>query len=203
MSGKTEQDRTAKKLLRKEVLRRAAAFTDEAVDSWSAGVCRRILESEAFRKADTVLGYLSFNKEISVDGVLREALRRGKTVAVPFIVSATEFRAARLERLDNLPPDRYGIRTVPEPCTFLSPGSIDLILVPGAGFTRDGRRMGRGAGYYDRFLPQTRGLKLGITCEALLCDDIPTDPWDCLVDGVLTEENSYDQMKGENNLEME
>ena len=125
--------------------------------------------------------------EVSVDRILLEALRAGKTVTVPLIVSRTEMQAAVLESLENLPLDRYGIRTVPEPAEIISPESIDLILVPGAGFTVSGCRMGRGAGYYDRFLEKAKGFTLGITCDRLLREQLPADSHDRKVDALVTE----------------
>ena len=96
-------------------------------------------------------------------------------------------KAARLETLENLPTDRYGIRTAPEPVTLVEPETIDLILVPGAGFAVTGHRMGRGAGFYDRFLATVRSFRLGITCDRLLREEIPVDKYDQPVEALVTE----------------
>lgn len=176
-----------KKAVRKELAAATAAFSDDYVEEVSRAVCRQILESRLFLQSQTVFGYLSFEKEISVDAVLREALRLGKTVLVPRILSRTEMQAAVLHTLEDLPLDRYGIRTVPEPPELAAPDGPDLILVPGAGFTEDGCRMGRGAGYYDRFLARAHGFTLGITCEKLLWSRLPCEPHDRKVEGLVTE----------------
>ena len=118
-----------------------------------------------------MFGYLSFHKEISVDAVLEAALRLGKMVAVPWIISRTEMKAARLVSLENLPLDRYGIRTAPEPVELISPEALELILVPGAGFSEMGGRMGRGAGF----------------CDKLLRKNIPTETHDQTMDALVTE----------------
>lgn len=88
-----------KKALRQELRRRMLAHTDAQVAALSEAVARQVLASRVFQEATTVFGYLAFAKELSVDLILQEALRLGKTVAVPLIVSKTEFRAAVLPRL--------------------------------------------------------------------------------------------------------
>ena len=176
-----------KRRVRRELNEVSAHFTAHYVAKASRAVCEKVLQSNEFREAAVVLGYLSFRNEISVDAVLNEALRLGKTVAVPLIVSKTGMKAARLETLEGLPLDHYGIRTVAEPVRIVPPDSIGLVLVPGAGFTETGCRMGRGAGYYDRFLAQTHGFRLGITCDALLREEIPMDAYDQSVQALVTE----------------
>jgi 5-formyltetrahydrofolate cyclo-ligase len=63
-----------------------------------------------------------------------------------------------------------------------------LILVPGVAFSRTGGRLGHGKGYYDRFLAETQGKRLGICYEARLLEQVPMEPWDCPMDGVLTDQ---------------
>ena len=96
-------------------------------------------------------------------------------------------KAARLVSLENLPLDRYGIRTAPEPVELISPEVLELILVPGAGFSETGGRMGRGAGFYDRFLEETKGFSLGVTCDKLLWETIPMETHDQTMDALVTE----------------
>ena len=176
-----------KRLVRRELKETAAAFSKSYVSEASRAVCEKVLKSKEFREASVVFGYLSFCNEISVDGVLEEALSLGKSVAIPWIVSQTEMKAALLHSLDNLPLDRYGIRTAPEPVTLVKPETIDLILVPGAGFSARGHRMGRGAGFYDRFLAHVGGFRLGITCDRLLREEIPVDEYDQPVEALVTD----------------
>ena len=176
-----------KRRVRHELKETAVLFLERYVAEASRAVCEKVLQSDEFRESAVIFGYLSFRNEISVDAVLEEALRLGKTVAVPWIVSQHEMQPVQLETLQNLPLDRFGIRTVPEPVKIVSPESIDLILVPGAGFSKEGHRMGRGAGFYDRFLVHTGGFRLGITCEGLLREKIPVDEYDQRVEALVTE----------------
>ena len=173
--------------VRRELKETAAGLSERYVAEASRAVCERVLQSREFQEAAVVFGYLSFHKEISVDAVLEAALRLGKMVAVPCIISRTEMKAARLVSLENLPLDRYGIRTAPEPVELISPEALELILVPGAGFSEMGGRMGRGAGFYDRFLEETKGFRLGVTCDKLLWETIPMETHDQTMDALVTE----------------
>jgi 5-formyltetrahydrofolate cyclo-ligase len=87
--------------------------------------------------------------------------------------------------LSELVPGRFGIR---EPRTGLIPERLDLILVPALAFTAAGHRLGRGAGFYDRFLsalPQAT-LKIGVCFAFQLLPEIPYESHDVLVDAVVS-----------------
>lgn len=67
-------------------------------------------------------------------------------------------------------------------------GEIDLVVCPGVAFTADGRRLGRGRGYYDRYLgdPVFRGFRVGVCYAHQLVDDLPVEPHDVRMDRVIT-----------------
>ena len=165
--------------LRKALRQQRAQLTREQVAAASAAVARQILACDAFCKAKSVMGFLAFGKELGVDAVLAAALAMGKTVAVPHIVSDTSFVAVRLKNLQDFDLDRYGIRTVKPPLELIEPEELDLVLVPGVAFGRDGSRMGMGAGYYDRFLPKAKkALTMGVAYDCLLQESLPSDEHD-------------------------
>jgi 5-formyltetrahydrofolate cyclo-ligase len=62
-----------------------------------------------------------------------------------------------------------------------------IIIVPGLGFTSDGKRLGRGKGFYDRYLEHSSVIKIGIGFEMQIEEDIPTDPHDVKMDFVVTD----------------
>lgn len=73
-----------------------------------------------------------------------------------------------------------------EPC---EPSEIDLIVVPGTAFTQAGARMGRGRGYYDKYLSQPgfRGVKVGVCYAHQLVGELPVEPHDVFMDYVITD----------------
>ncbi|MGC8904571.1 5-formyltetrahydrofolate cyclo-ligase [Thermus sp.] len=84
-----------------------------------------------------------------------------------------------------LAPGPFGLK---EPTTeAVDPGVLELIVVPGLAFDREGFRLGHGKGYYDRFLFGVRALSLGVVPEALLLPRLPRDPWDIPVAFLATE----------------
>ncbi len=97
-----------------------------------------------------------------------------------------------IQNLSSLIPGMYGI---------LEPGSeqkgtlerelTDLVLVPGAAFSRDFMRMGRGGGYYDRYLSEYFGIRVGVAREYMLFDKIPSEGHDQKVDILITEKKIY------------
>lgn len=134
------------------------------------------------------MGYLAFTSEIDIDACLAAALAAGKEVYVPAVGGGGQMEAARLSQLDGLGRDRYGIRCVAAPSSFCPPEELDLVLVPGLAFTAQGGRLGRGAGYYDRFLARcSRAYKLGLCHSSFLLERLPMGELDIYLDGVLTE----------------
>lgn len=168
--------------LRKFFKKLRARLSAEQAAASSLAVARHILACDAYRKARCIMGYLAFGNELSVDLVLQHALADGKTVAVPLITSATEMEAALLCGMDDFELDRYGIRSVRQPAQLVQVTQLDLVLVPGVAFGCDGSRLGMGAGYYDRFLPQAANATLmGIAYDELIADSLPRDEYDVIV----------------------
>ena len=170
-AGKTE--------LRKRLQAERARFNMVQVAQSSELVSRHILACDAYRKAQCIMGYLAFGKELSVDAVLEAALAEGKKVVVPLVTSATEMEAVVLYNMQDFELDRYGIRSVRQPARKCSLQDIDLVLVPGVAFDSTGGRLGMGAGYYDRFLPKLEhAVFMGIAYNVLLQDELPKDEYD-------------------------
>lgn len=176
-----------KEQVRRELLQIRKKFSPLILQARSRKVCEAILSSPEYAEAQSVMGYLAFGHEISIDRVLQDALKRNKIVAVPYVVSDTVIQAVLFAGFESLTKDRFGIRSVSKPIHFLEPTEIRLILVPGVGFSSDGCRLGMGRGYYDRFLPKTRALTMGITCSELLREDLPCEPYDQKMEILVTE----------------
>lgn len=175
--------------LRKQLKKLRGSLSPEYISHCSNRIADYILKSEEYKRAGSIMGYLAFGNEISVDYILSQALADNKKVYVPLVLSATEMKAARIESMQDFIYDRYGIRSVAEPVESIMPELLDLILVPAVAFDRQGNRMGMGAGYYDRFLARVpRKITCGITCTALLQEKLPYDVNDVPV-AALADEN--------------
>jgi 5-formyltetrahydrofolate cyclo-ligase len=114
--------------------------------------------------------------------------QQGVTLAC-FQIDSGELRPREIHSIDDL---QRGQMNVWEPKTHCQPveiAALDLILVPGLAFTRDGLRLGRGGGYYDRLLahPQCKARRIGIAFEAQAVESIPVEPHDQRVHQIITE----------------
>lgn len=181
-----------KKSIRKELLYRLRKLDSIkcAVDSQT--VVERILALPAYQQAERVMLYLNMPGEVSLDGVATDALRQGKKVYVPVCLGKEQpsiMEAGRLMRLDAVVQGPLSIRTLAPGYTGVLPSSLDLVLIPGVAFDEQGHRLGRGAGYYDRFLGKINILKrYGIAWEYQLMPTVPIDEHDKLMGTIITEQ---------------
>ncbi len=76
-------------------------------------------------------------------------------------------------------------------CPLMDLQNIDLILIPAVACDRRGYRLGYGGGFYDRWLPNSTGLKVGIVFEEFYLDEIPIDIWDVPLEAIGTESMIY------------
>ena len=144
-----------------------------------------MLESEWFRQAKTVMAYAAIPPEVKLAPVLEAILAAGKTLILPRCEADGIMTARRIDDLRQLISGAYGIPEPKPDAPVVSAAEIDLVLVPGLAFDRTGRRLGRGKGYYDRFLADFRGKTMGI-CGQLM-PEIPVEQHDITMDAVATE----------------
>ena len=170
----------------------SAAYRTQA----DAAIAARVAASDAFSKAPLVLAYCSVGSEVDTHALIREALRRGKVVALPRVVPGT--RMMTWHAIGSLADAAPGFAGIPEPAdedaTRLDVASADaraLALVPGLIFDRQGFRLGYGGGFYDTFLSIFPGRSLGLIREQQLIDDLgkhgACEPFDRPVELVATE----------------
>jgi len=152
---------------------------------------QRILALPEYAAAGVILGYHAVGGEAETRELIRRARADGKTVCLPAIIGKGVMEA---RRADRLVPGPYGI-PAPEGPVF-PPEAIDLIVVPGLAFDRACRRLGQGGGYYDRYLPRTRGYAVGLAFEWQMVDRLPLEAHDVGVDCVATEAALYFRSEG-------
>lgn len=183
--------KTATAQERKALLRRTLLPREEVPPALSAAVCSRLADMPEWLRARTVLAYLAQPDEVNLDALLAAGLAAGKTLAVPVTQAQGRMEAVRLTSLAATVCGRYGIREPREREDVLSPAAFDLVLVPGLAFTRRGERLGLGAGYYDRYLPRTQAITVGVCRDSLVLAHLPVTALDIRVDSVVTEVARY------------
>ena len=204
--------RQAKKDIRRQIkeklnLRKNISGLNES-DSKKA--CSLLSDSEIYKKANVILAYMPMPEEVDIMPVIKNALILGKYVAVPRIINGTNDMDFYL--LKNAKSGReigkdfenqfdrgiFGIREPKECLKKLSLSDIRkasydtgcLVLVPALAFERSGARLGRGKGFYDKFLSALKGspvISCGVCFNFQILDSVPTETNDFAVDYILSE----------------
>lgn len=184
----------AKKAARRKILALRDAAHDPAAD---AAMIQTLTALDAYQKAKTLACYVSYGSEVDTHPLIARALADGKAVAVPYCVMKThEMKMLTLSHFpDDLKPGTMGILE-PDPaiCPEMTPDAIDLLIVPGVGFTEGGERLGYGGGFYDRYLLRLRpdATRIALVPECLLFDALPTEDHDQRVPVIITERRIID-----------
>ena len=150
--------RREQRALRAIVEQKRRIMTKEQVEEQSALIMAQLEQMSAFREAKTVLLYYPIHNEVD----LRPLLSKYKGQKI-FLLPVTHRHSMEVRPYDGEDMMRRGRLGVPEPQTSTYRGHIDLILVPGVVFDQHRHRIGRGGGYYDRFLrKQLTAKKVGV-----------------------------------------
>lgn len=190
----------------KAQMRRAAydaRNAQEDKDEVSRIAVASLMQLPQYQAARTVLWYIDCRSELRTRQSLPEALASDKRIVVPYCTvddaGANKLGLWWLESFDELiigkwkilepPAERWG-----DPLKEVQPAQLDLVIVPGVGFSRDGGRMGNGQGYYDRLLEHVRPdcPLIGLCYESQLFDDLIVSPHDVFMDLVVTERAVYE-----------
>lgn len=171
-----------KRRLREEFCNLRECLPLEDVQVASAAICRHLAGWPILREAGVVMAYLAFRNEPDLGPLfamlphIRWVLPRieGRNLAV------RPYDPARLVR------HPYGMLEPAAELPVIDPAVIDIVLVPGVAFDRRGGRLGFGGGFYDRFLPTTPALRVGVTFDACLVDELPCTGADQRMDWIVT-----------------
>jgi 5-formyltetrahydrofolate cyclo-ligase len=154
----------------------------EEVAAASTALCQRLAAWPVLQEAQAVLTYLAFRNEPDL-GLLFDLLPHVRWAA-PRVEGGRLvlhlYDPARLVR------HRFGMLEPAADLRVVDPTALDLVLVPGVAFDRRGGRLGFGGGYYDRFLPTTPALRVGVTHDCCLTDELPCGEHDQRMDWVVT-----------------
>lgn len=139
------------------------------------------------RESQTVFLYYGVGSEVTTRPLLTALFARGKRVLLPRCLPHGQMEARLLRNEAELVPGAYGIPEPSEHCPVVSKEEIALILTPALCCDREGYRLGKGGGYYDRYLSDYAGLSVALCRSVLLQNAIPHEAFDQPVSLVLTE----------------
>jgi len=180
--------------IRKKILQRRDDLSPQQRRVKSEVIFKKLLSFEPLLRSKIVFSYVHFRSEVETFCLLDTLINQGKILAVPFTVESEKqlLAVAITDREKDLEP---GFCSISEPKKeminqhTIDPGSIDIILLPGAAFDLKCGRMGYGGGYYDRFLAYQapNATKIGLGFDLQLVKSLPLEPHDELMDFVVTE----------------
>ena len=181
-----------KKELRAQLQDRVTAMSSDQKRIESEAICTQLMSIASILNANSIFTYLPLANEVTLLPLMSLWIDESRTVSVPLINwDEKTMQSGLLTSLDAnaLIEGRYGMKEPREKHPIPS-DSIDVVLVPGLGFDASGGRLGRGGGFYDKFLAIARPpIVIGICFQEQLIDRVPTDSHDQLMCAVVTPTN--------------
>ncbi|KAL6112668.1 mthfs [Pungitius sinensis] len=195
--------RAAKQALRKDLKRRVAALSAEEKQRQSEVLSRQLLRHPKYLSCEKIAVFLSMDDEVSTEQIINDLFKWGKRCFIPRYESSSShmdmLELKTLQDMETLPLTSWNIRQPAQDDNrreeALAAGGLDLILMPGLGFDRFGRRLGRGRGFYDTYLercirhPKGKPYTIALAFKEQLCQEIPVDDNDVLIDEMLYEDD--------------
>lgn len=180
-----------KKELRRRVREELSALSPEELVRSDDALFARFLALPQAERARTIFAFWGIpGKEPDTSRLIRELIKRGKVVGLPRMLPGHRMEVRRYDPDIGLVQAAFGISEPGEECPLIRREDIDLVLVPAVCYDRLGCRLGFGGGYYDRWLENFSGVKVGLCREAVLRERVPAEEHDAKVDVLLTEGES-------------
>ncbi|WP_252236928.1 5-formyltetrahydrofolate cyclo-ligase [Clostridium sp. CH2] len=178
-----------KKKLRREILKLRKEIDSEEKKNFDNIIHNKFLKSKFYSQCKNIFVYISYDSEIDTKTLIRRALKDGKNIYVPRTNYETKLmEAIRIVSLENLTEDEHGILEPKENELATNLDNIDLIIMPGVAFDKNGGRMGYGGGFYDRYLNKCKKdiHKISLAYDFQVVGCIPMDKHDIRIDYIIT-----------------
>jgi len=177
-----------KRQIRSKILFKLQSQKEEIRNRKSKVISKKLLRRAVYKKAKIVMFYLSKNREVNTQEMISAALAQGKVIAVPVVDRKTNMiTPCKIGLGTRFTVGQYGILEPVKKCR-IAPEKIGLVVVPGVAFDKKGSRLGRGKGYYDRFLASLPGSvpRIGLAFDFQILPYLPVYPHDLSVDSIIS-----------------
>lgn len=172
--------------LRRLIKLKKQTLTDAYYKEKSSIIFKNVDTLQVVKESKYVMSYWSLPDEVNTHEWNQEKVKEGKLILLPCIVGDSMILRffEGVNKMVQVPPFN-----ILEPLgeIFMDYDKIDIIIVPGIAFDRSFNRLGRGKGFYDRFLKNIKTIKIGICFDFQLFDSIPADRNDITMDYIITE----------------
>ncbi len=174
-----------KQINRRVILKKRDRLSKEEIIEKSKKIKEKLFNSEEYKKAKTIMLYVSFGSEVDTINIIKESLKN-KTVCVP-VIKEDNMIASLINNIKELnKKNKYNILE-PSKIKKIDKKDIDLVIVPGVVFDKQNHRIGYGKGYYDAFLKGYKGKTIGLAFNLQILEIIPKDEWDIRLDKIISE----------------
>ena len=178
-----------KQIIRERIITLLRNQEEEKRSAKSLVILNKLFKMQEFQNAETVLFYSAFSGEVETFEMIKRAQKLGKRIGLPKVIQEKNIMCPTLAEDFNagLEDGPYGIKQTKD-SKVLSFTDIDVVIVPGVAYDKKNNRLGRGGGYYDRFLKDSPAklFTIGLAFDFQIVDNLPTDKHDVPVSHVLT-----------------
>ncbi|KAE9526848.1 hypothetical protein AGLY_013496 [Aphis glycines] len=189
--------KSAKTNLRVNLKKKLSLMTASEISEQSKIITNKLISHPVYKSSNRVSIYLSMDSEVQTHSIVKNIFLSGKICFIPKY-NTSEMCMVKIrsfDELNSLPKTKWNISQPADDDVredALTTGGLDLMIVPGLGFTTDGKRLGRGKGYYDRCIaeyekkyPLNNMKTIGLAFSEQICDDIPINQHDSLIDFII------------------
>lgn len=183
--------REEKNALRRIYSSRRAEIDDAYHREASEKIADFFFDSEAYKNAETVLLYLSINREVRTRLMVDRILADGKRLALPVCFDNGRMTFRYITDKSQLVKGKFSAPEPNETCEEYVGNTPTVCVIPAIAFDKAGYRLGYGKGYYDRYLSRFDTVRIGFSFEELFVDELPHGRYDAACDAVITEKGVY------------
>ncbi|HAR62153.1 MAG TPA: 5-formyltetrahydrofolate cyclo-ligase [Candidatus Margulisbacteria bacterium] len=176
-----------KQAIRQSILEKRKNLYPEEVTILSTQIQNNLLKIEAINTSKTIFTYISCKNEVDTIALIKSWLPE-KIIYVPYIIDAnhSQMVPSKISSLKDIVTHTYGIPAT-QNLNADSINDIQITIVPGIAFDKQGHRVGFGKGFYDRILHNYHGIKIGLAYSFQIVDQLKSGSHDIPMDFIVTE----------------
>lgn len=180
-----------KNLIRRKYLRRRLELSGKQVLGKSGKIAKNFLNLAEILRKNNVSCYLPIKNEVETKFIIEQLIKNGVNIFLPsFSKKRNEYFFAEFRGWENLEEGPYGILQ-PTDIKRIDAKNIDVAILPGVTFSKDGVRLGYGKGVFDRLLAGSPALKIGLAYEFQVVDAVPCEKHDLVMDIIVCEKKTF------------
>ena len=181
-----------KHFLRKRLLNERNLLSKRTILEKSNRIADKLIKFDKYQQSEKIMLYIATKSEVRTQRIIESAQKDNKNIYIPLIIQDQHdlIPSLVIDFEKEIALGNLGIYQPKEDFhRFFPPSTLDLVIVPGVAFTQQGHRLGRGGGYYDRFLKKLsrQAYSVGLAFEMQIIEEIPLEETDMPVDCIITE----------------